>query len=57
MLSPRAMSIISSAVWWAERILQPVDGAFQPTIGTLLIRSNQDLMHLRAISRVLECHS
>jgi hypothetical protein len=38
------MSIISSAMPWAERILQHVDGVFQPTIGTLLIRSNQDSM-------------
>ena len=57
MLSPRTMSIISSVVAWAERILQHVDGVFQPTIGTLLISSNQDLMHLRTISRLLECQS
>jgi hypothetical protein len=57
MLSPRTMSIISSAVVWAERILQHIDGVFQPTIGTLLIRSNQELMHLRTISRLLERQS
>jgi hypothetical protein len=28
---------------------------FEPTIGTLLIKSNQDLVHLRTISRLLEC--
>jgi hypothetical protein len=51
------MSIISSAVAWAERTLQHIDGVFQPTIGTPLIRSNQDLMHLRTISWLLECQS
>jgi hypothetical protein len=44
-------------VAWAERILQQVDGVFQPTIGTLLIKSNQDLVHLRTIGRLLECQS
>ena len=41
----------------AERIVQHIDGVFQPTIGTPLIRSNRNLMDLRTISRLLECQS